>query len=148
MDMRNVVALVVLVVLLVIGLLIPTLGDVWVKVNSKRVGRVEKARAEVNEAAWAVVCQLRNYPELHAPWVAAANQAERSVVLGGMAGTFLATRPDAAAELQVMVERLFMLDFAQALFGPKMLMGSSEEALRAGSPADPEKSFAQMFSFA
>jgi hypothetical protein len=147
-DMWLVVALFVLVDLLVAGLLIPTLWDVWVKVNSKRVERAEKARTETNEAAWAVVCQLRNYPELHASWVAAANQAERGVVLSGMAGTFLATRPDAAEELQVMVERLFVLDFAQALYGPMRLMGSSEEALRAGSPVDPEKSLAQMFSFA
>ena len=130
MNVLDVLFLVVGVVLLITA--VTMVVKLW---------RVSRAVRELHEASQTVVGQLWAFPELYRRWYKAAGRVERKVVLVEAAAGFLAKRPGAVDELLALVERLFMLDFKQSLYGAEWFPESRLD----GSEVDAGRSFNRMF---
>jgi hypothetical protein len=98
--------------------------------------RAKQAAWELVEASKDTVGRLWRDQGLYAEWVAARGREARKVVLGQAAAGFLGMRPEAVDELQVLVEKKFMLDFMIAL-NPHSRYGDFA--------VKPDKSFERMF---
>jgi hypothetical protein len=129
MNVMDVLFLLVGVVLLAVVVFVVVSGE-------RKRRRAKQAAWELVEASKDTVGRLWRDQGLYAEWVAARGRDARKVVLGQAAAGFLGMRPDAVDELQVLVERKFMLDFMIAL---------NPHSRHGDFAVKPDKSFERMF---